>query len=78
VRLNLYIIIRSQQGLREQGQPPEQAGLTRASRGPKNSIPSNYMKVHNHLYSYSVLTYIKTKQNNDSGAQDADLQFQYS
>ena len=38
---------------------PEQAGLTRASRGPKNSIPNNHMKAYNHLYSYSVLTYIK-------------------
>jgi hypothetical protein len=25
----------------------------------QNSIPSNDMKAHNHLYSYSVLTYIK-------------------
>jgi hypothetical protein len=24
------------------------------SRGPKNSIPNNYMKAHNHPYSYSV------------------------
>jgi hypothetical protein len=29
------------------------------SRGPKNSIPNNHMKAHNHLYNYSVLTYIK-------------------
>jgi hypothetical protein len=34
-------------------------GLMGASRGPKNSIPNNHMKAHNHLYSYSVLTYIK-------------------
>jgi hypothetical protein len=33
--------------------------LTGVSRGPKNSIPNNHMKAHNHLYSYSVLTYIK-------------------
>jgi hypothetical protein len=26
-----------------------------------NSIPSNHMKAHNHLYSYSVLIYIKEK-----------------
>jgi hypothetical protein len=25
----------------------------------KNSIPNNHMKTHNHLYSYSVLIYIK-------------------
>jgi hypothetical protein len=29
------------------------------SRGPKNSIPNNHIKAHNHLYSYTVLTYIK-------------------
>jgi hypothetical protein len=34
------------------------AELTGASRGP-NTIPNNHMKAHNHLYSYSVLTYIK-------------------
>ena len=37
----------------------ECVGLTRVSRGPKNSIYSNHMKAHNHLYNYSVLTYIK-------------------
>jgi hypothetical protein len=40
----------------------EWAGLTRASRGPKNSIPSNHMKAHNHLYSYTVLICIKKKK----------------
>jgi hypothetical protein len=45
-------------GQSEQGQA-ERAEMTRASRGPKNSIPSNHMKAHKHLYSYSVLTYIK-------------------
>ena len=34
-------------------------GLTKVSRGPKNSIPNNHMKAHNHFYSYIVLTYIK-------------------
>ena len=29
------------------------------SRGPKNSIPNNHMKAHNHLYSYNVLIHIK-------------------
>ena len=37
----------------------EGAGLTRANRGSKNSIPNNHMKAHNYLYSYSVLIYIK-------------------
>jgi hypothetical protein len=34
-------------------------GLTGARRGPKISIPNNHVKAHNHLYSYSVLIYIK-------------------
>jgi hypothetical protein len=38
---------------------PERAGPTRVNRGPKNSILNNHMKAHNHLYSYSVLIYIK-------------------
>lgn len=37
---------------------PEGAGLTRANKSPKNSIPNNHTKAHNHLYSYGVLTYI--------------------
>jgi hypothetical protein len=36
--------------------------LTGVRRGPKNSIPNNHMKAHNHLYSYSVLTYINHKK----------------
>ena len=46
----LCIIIKSL-GLSEWSWP-EQAGLTGVSRGPKNSLPNNYMKAHNHLYSY--------------------------
>jgi hypothetical protein len=42
----------SKQGLSKWGQ-------TRASRGPKNSIPNHHMKVHNHLYGYTVVTSIK-------------------
>jgi hypothetical protein len=34
----------------------ERVGLTGASR---DAIPNNHMKAHNHLYSYSVFTYIK-------------------
>jgi hypothetical protein len=49
---------RSKQGLSKQSWL-ERAGPTRVSRGPKNSIPNNHMKAHNHLYSYSVLKYIK-------------------
>ena len=43
----------SKQRLSKRGQP-EWAGLTGSSRGSKNSIPSD-----NHLYSYSIFTYIK-------------------
>jgi hypothetical protein len=31
----------------------------RVSREVLSSVPSNHMKAHNYLYSYSVLTYIK-------------------
>jgi hypothetical protein len=53
----VYIIINkslgwSKQGLSERSRP-EQAEVL-------NSIPSNHMKAHNHLYSYSVLIYIKS------------------
>jgi hypothetical protein len=37
----------------------KRVGLTGTSRGPKNSVSRNHMKGYNHLYSYSVLTYIK-------------------
>ena len=37
----------------------ECVGLTRVSRGPKNSIYSYHMKAHNYFYSYSALTNIK-------------------
>jgi hypothetical protein len=43
------------------GAGTEWAGLTGVSRGPKNSIPKNHMKAHNHLYSYTVLIYIINK-----------------
>jgi hypothetical protein len=33
--------------------------LSKQRSSKKNSIPSNDMKAHNHLYSYSVLIYIK-------------------
>jgi hypothetical protein len=36
---------------------PEQVGPERAEI--LSSIPSNHMMAHNHLYSYSVLIYIK-------------------
>ena len=59
----LFIIINKIFGPERAGQ--EQSGLTGASGArPKgaevlNSIPSNHMMAHNHLYSYSVLKYIK-------------------
>jgi hypothetical protein len=54
----LFIIINKSLGWSKEGQP-ERMGPTGTSRGPKNPIPNNHMKAHNHLYSYSVLIYIK-------------------
>jgi hypothetical protein len=44
-------------GQRERGLEQEQVGLEKAEI--LSSIPSNHMKAHNHLYTYSVLIYIK-------------------
>jgi hypothetical protein len=51
VTVYLFIIINKSLGRSERGWP-EQAEVL-------NSIPNNHVKARNHLYSYSVLIYIK-------------------